>query len=379
MRGWVHRWHILVAALAVLAAACGGAASTAGSDSTSTAQEPSESSSTDASTGEGDTFAEIFGYAEDDPEAAEAQMRAQEAELQELIRQCMAEEGFEYIPVEPPSDAFRFDSGDQEEFVRTQGFGISTWYGNEEQFTEEADAYEDPNQPIVDAMSESEQEAYFGALYGTAEEQAALEETVIDEDTGEEYITVEGYGPGCQGEASAEVYGDMSQDEELYSQLEPVYQELEQRLQADPKVVEANEQWSSCMADQGYEYESPQSFYESVYQDFQERFDAIVGPDGGYSDPLAGMSQEEIDAFFAERSEDEINAFFEEAQREAEASVDQEALDALQQEEIDLAVAEYECSQPLQDIYTAASEDIERALVAENRELFEQLRESQGN
>lgn len=50
----------------------------------------------------------------------------------------MAEEGFDYTPQQQPEDSFTvFGPEDEEEMARTQGFGITTWYGNEEEFEED--------------------------------------------------------------------------------------------------------------------------------------------------------------------------------------------------------------------------------------------------
>ncbi len=384
----MRRWLIMSAALALLLAACGGTTSVegtgpseadAGSEATAGSEEGSDDTAAEAS-GQAETFSEIFGY-DEDPEAAEARYREDERRIQELVRTCMAEQGFEYIPVEQPAESFDFGPQDQREFVEKQGFGISTWYGNEEVFEgpSEGQEFVDPNQAITDGMSESEQDAYFGALYGTPEEHAELEETVIDEETGEEYTTFSGHGPGCYGAAQAEVYGSFEQNDEVFAQLEPIYEELEQRMAADPRIVEANGTWSACMADRGYDYESPQDFYETAIEDFQRRFEEIVGPNGGFQDPFEGWSDAEVDAFFEERSDEEIEAFFAEQEKKSRESVDQEALEALQAEEIELAVAEYECSEPLQELYREVSESIERELVAENRDLFDEVREATQN
>lgn len=364
----MRRGMTLVAVVALLVA-CGGGGGGAGD---------SEPEPTD---GGEETMADFFGYGTDDPEAAEAEFRDQEARVQEATRQCMAEAGFEYQPMVQPEGSFTMvDDMDEEERVRTQGFGITTWYGNEEttNTTVGGEEWVDPNQEMLDAMSESEMEAWYAALYGTEEEQMEGSKTEVDPETGEEYTVMEGYGAGCQGEASAAEYGDQSKGQDLWEELNPAMDAMYQQVQADPRIVELDQEWSACMAGAGFEYESMTKMQETMYEDFQARFEEIVGPDGGYADPFADWTQEEIDAFFEEKTQEEIDAFFAEAENATRDDIDMEALAALQQEEIDLAVADFECRGDYWEVYQGVSEEYEADFIAENREILEQIRDAQG-
>lgn len=367
----MRRWMTLIV---LLVAACGGGG-TADPEATGSGDTSAEESSAD-----GETMADFFGYGTEDPEAAEAEYRAQEARIQEAIRACMAEAGFEYQPMLPPEGSFMVgEEWDEEEYVRTQGFGITTWYGNEDTTvtTMMEEEWVDPNQEMLEAMSESEQTAWWEALHGTQEENDALMETEVDPATGEEYQTMTGYGPGCYGEAAEAEYGDMEANNELWEELGPAMDAMYQQVQADPRIVELEEAWSACMSERGYDYESTTAMQEVIWTDFQERFDAIVGPDGGYADPFAGWTQAEIDAFFEEKTQEEIDAFFAEAEQASRANVDNEALAALQQEEIDLAVADFECRGDYYEVYQEISEEYEADFIAENREILEEIREAQ--
>src|SRR3970282_2194785 len=110
---------------------------------------------------------------------------------------------------------------------------------------------------------------------------------------------------------------------------------------------------------------------ETIWQEFQERFDAIVGPDGGYADPFAGWSEEEVNTFFEEKSQEEIDTFFAEAENATRENVDMEALAALQQEEIDLAVADFECRGDYWGVYQEGSQAYEADFIAANRAVLE--------
>lgn len=325
-----------------------------------------------------ETLSEFLGFGDEDPEAAEARYRDEEAERQELIRSCMSEEGFDYIPVMPPEQSFQvFGPEGEEERVAEQGFGISTWYGNEEEFSGPDIEWTDPNQDMVETMSESEQQAYYESLYGSEEEQMEGATTEVDPETGEEMVMMEGFGAGCEGEASEAIYGDQAQNE-LWEELGPAMETMYEQIQADPRVVEFNENWSTCMGEAGFEFASQEDMYNTVFDDFQTRLEAIVGPNGGYADPFEGWTEDEINAFFEEKTEDEINAFFEQAESETRADIDQEALTALQQEEIDLAVADFECRDGFEDLYEEVSADYEPAFIESHRETLEKIRDAQG-
>jgi hypothetical protein len=364
-----------------LLAACGQGGGNSTQD-TSDTDGGSTTTAPDESGGE-ESIAAFFGYGSDDPEKQEAQWRDEETRRQEMIRACMAEEGFDYTPVQQPEGNYSaWTPEDEEEMVRTQGFGITTWYGNEDQFEGDFEEWVDPNQEMVDAMSETERDAYYAALYGSEEEQMEGATTEIDPETGEEYTMIEGFGAGCEGEASKEIWGDQSQTDDLWQELEPEMTAMYERVQADPRIIALDEEWSDCMADAGYEYESQNQMYETIYEptagSLQQRFDEIVGPNGGWVDPMEGWTQEEIDAFFEEKTDDEINAFYEQAQQESKADIDDEALAALQQEEIDLAVAAFECRGDYYEVYQEVSEEYEAEFIAANRETLEKIREAQG-
>lgn len=115
--------------------------------------------------------------------------------------------------------------------------------------------------------------------------------------------------------------------------------------------------------------------FEQVNEEFGRRLEEIVGGENAFFDPLAGMSEEEAEAFWEEeRSEEEIADFFDQARQEAMAGIDQEALEALQQEERDIAVASFECGEELNDMVLEVFRKYEGDFVKENRDVLERLR-----
>ena len=130
------------------------------------------------------------------------------------------------------------------------------------------------------------------------------------------------------------------------------------------------------MAERGYDYDDPNTLYEAVYTDFQERLEEIVGSYGGFFDPFAGMSDEEIEELMTSLSPEEMNDFFAQEQQTTQQDIDQEALAALQAEERALAVVNAECSGGLYEQFIELNREYEAALVDENRALLEQFRDS---
>ena len=218
-------------AIAVLVAACGGttaesdgneAASAEGTPTTvqETTEAPGEVSADDIDLGEdGELSLDDFIPGMQTGPMDESDFRAEEMAIQQQVAECMAAEGFEYIPF-VPSDVgggFGFEEEDQGEWVKKYGFGISTFVLMEEEmrYDEESDPWaDDPNQEIVEAMDEVEQEEYFRLLHGG--EPPIIEETPWEEIEAmspeeQEAFFDEAYRDweptGCMNEAYEEAYG----------------------------------------------------------------------------------------------------------------------------------------------------------------------------
>ena len=323
-------------------------------------------------TGEPESLADYlgpeFGLGAD-PEEQQAYYARQEQQVQELIAECMAQEGFEYIPAVRPIPDGAFGDFASEEFARERGFGITTSFGDEEALFGLEDDWTDPNQAIVEALSDSEREAYYETLLRPPEPAG----TETDPDTGEEVEVYDnGFGGGCSGQAFEEIYA--------YSDLEDIYEQLDlesmyERMEADPRAQAMAEDWSQCMSGRGYDYEDPGAMYESVSTDFRARLEEITGQAGGFVDPFLGLSEEEIEELMADKSPQEMQDLFVQAQQEAASSVDQDALAALQDEERELAVANAECSTDMQQRIEELLREYEAELINDNRALLEQHRD----
>jgi hypothetical protein len=256
----------------------------------------------------GKTFDEALGI-------DEASMRARDAKVQEAVRTCMKAEGFDYIPLDPSQSNMRVsfkgggDSGDDLEDRKTKGYGITAGFmAKPRPASAQSD---DPNQAIREALSEADRLAYDTALMGPemakAREAGGGGGVRIQRQAGST-SEAGGDGPsGCMGKAQKEVPGG---PETLGDDLK----EMQERAEADPRVITANRDWAACMADGGYtEFEQPRDAERYI----EGKMDTLMGaePQGD------GVTK------FAIGGDD----------------IDQAKLADLRQEEITVAVADGNC------------------------------------
>jgi len=176
---------------------------------------------------------------------------AQQKKVEELVATCMADEGFDYKPVDQ-SQYTSFSSDDEdrdtEEWVAEHGYGMNQTPEEQEEMNEQASEFVDPNQDYVMALSPTEQEAYYEVLYGpgpTDEEMAAME----DGDGSYEYNWETA---GCQGAAQHEISGDDLTQSDKYKPLMDEINSIWEKQQKDPAIVKVEAEWAACMADAGY-------------------------------------------------------------------------------------------------------------------------------
>lgn len=259
-------------------------------------------------------LADLYG-GDMSPEEQEQQMAEQEREVQEIIATCMAEEGFEYIPVTYDHSFIAFDDDDwgSKEWAEQYGYGITTDPWADQEQVEPVEEWTDPNDDYVMAMSPGEQEAYYEALYGPMDFAEDDGEWVEGDDMAVEYDWEEA---GCQGLAQHEVYDQdnaqaMWEDpafSEFFAAAERIYEEVER----DPKVAEINEEWAACMADAGFDGmtrpdEASNEFYEEwerLYTEADAQIDwenidwEALGPN---ADPVRDAIGEDVLAEMRER------------------------------------------------------------------------------
>lgn len=182
--------------------------------------------------------------AQDDVDFDEQQMKTEE-----LIAVCMAEEGFEYIPVDYSSQFEEMDEQDiedqnTEEWVTENGYGINQTSEQMDESTDQATEFVDPNQDYVATLSESEQMAFYEVLYGPSPDESEL-----DEDGSYEYNWEEA---GCSGSAQHETGGQNMWEDEAHKNVTDAMADLYTTLDASPEMAKLNSEWASCMADAGH-------------------------------------------------------------------------------------------------------------------------------
>lgn len=320
----VVRAAVPLVALALAVSACG-----SGDEATTDAGAPSP-------------IAEFLGQADfaTDPEAAEAQVIEQERARQEVIAQCMQEQGFEYV-AQDPSQFISFGSEMEEygtdEWIAKWGFGITTQYFSQDQVGPDLLGYDesafgpdeefvDPNQDYVESLSDSEREAYYEALYGDPDAFPTFDESLSEEEIEAQMEDFRFEPQGCEGEAFT------SQDSSFafYQEFQDELEEMSERIQADPRVLERTTELRDCVADKGHDFESMEKVYERFYADM-EKISASVG-----FDDFPEVSEEEM----AQLSEAELQELFAPPALSDEAKAQ---LGELQAEEIELAQAVNEC------------------------------------
>ena len=259
----------------------------------------------------------------------------------------MVEQGFEYTPADPRGgNVQRFEvdiNTNDEEWVKENGFGISTGFGGPgEGDRAPADDGDDPNAAYRESLSPEQQEAYDKALFG---ERANDDQPGLDSKSGGGGVIVgsvngEDAIGGCFGEAIRE--GDPLQDTELADALD----QLGQQIRNDERVVKANQEWSACMADGGFTYESR----DAAIRDISSRFNEILGlevPDG-----------------------DRGGIVIVQAGDDPNATYDQEALEELRQEEIRIATASFECAKDtIAEVEPKVREEYEQQFLEDHPEL----------
>ncbi len=321
-------WSVLFAVV-VLAAACGSETTAADGETASPLAEFL-----------GD---DVFAFDIEDEEAAQQQFIEQERARQEVIATCMQDLGFEYIPVDPEEFMFFGDSGDgpewgTEEWTATYGFGVSTQWFSQEQvgpdlvgwddssFAEEE--MNDPNQEIVDAMSESEMEAYYEALYGSDDAFPQFDETLSQEEIDAQLEDFTWEPQGCEGEA----YASEDSPERFYIEFSDEIDDMFERMQSDPRIAEAEAKVASCVGDKGFTYTT----MEDVYQTFETRLQDISAMEGVFDFP--DVSEEEMEAM----TDAEFDELFNQGPPPL-SDQDRAILAEIQADEIAMAIAVDEC------------------------------------
>jgi hypothetical protein len=265
-----------LATAALLLAACGQTAS-----SPSGAGESARPSTVQASSSSSPSKAKLPGIREfglDDEEFAQHIEKSQA-----LIASCMADAGFEYVPVnvqtvEAAQARVRQDPGlTRREYKERYGLAVTTRFDNPVRDT----GLGPENLRIIASLPEASRVAYERTLWGRnthADFVFALDE---------EDFSMTG---GCTRKAVAQVFTP--------EQLKGTYVNPKDVLvDSDKRIVAARKAWSKCMRASGYDYLEDQ---DEIIEDFEERLDKLLDGDdpqtltGARAEALKALQQEEI-------------------------------------------------------------------------------------
>lgn len=204
-------------------------------------------------------IAELMGWTNESP----TESRRKQLKIEELVADCMREEGWEYTPVDysaqdPMSASPDYDlqSTDPEAFGKKYGYGVVYYYelyeepsllgeANEE-LPLDRQGFEDPNAEYVQSLSASEQEEYYASLYG--EPMDAPMPMEGDDTSGTAVaVTLAPEDQGCYGVANAEVYpaNQIANDPDIQSRMNDYWEDQ----QNAPELVAAYESWRECLGD----------------------------------------------------------------------------------------------------------------------------------
>jgi hypothetical protein len=298
-------------------------------------------------------------YANWDQERANEQQR----EVEQLMATCMRGLGWQYTPV----DYSQFDSVgpeiDPDEFREQWGYGITTFIGREDENPYNSfgpgDEFVDPNQDYVTSLSEAEQQAYYEDLYGKWDD-APVEEG--------EMGPTEPLVKGCQQTASEEVNGeDIYNDPVASEKLNEMYESM----YSDPRIEELYVDWAACMNEEGFEQFSKP---DEVYEYFNEQAMELQGGQGGFfTETTVAVSAGEG----APLPGDDAGGDGEDGTTPTTAS--QEEIDAVQEEEVAVANADWACQQEhvveqMRVIHT----EIQEQFIAENPDIYAAMQRQAG-
>lgn len=258
-------------------------------------------------------FSAFYG-GEMSEEEQQAQFEKQNKQREELVAQCMQDEGFEYIPA--PS-TMTFSSGtewkpEDREFVAQWGYGAVKYPDADEQPDPEQ-MTPDPNADYVTALSESEQAAYYKALYGPSPS-----EEEMSEDGSYEYNWETA---GCNGWADHEINGDDPLQSDEFADLMDAVTKFYENAASLPAIADLDREWAACMDAAGYPgFAAQADAQNSIFDELNGMYENMTeaGPDQATMDDI---HKREVDLALADldcRKETDYRAKYQKAQFDAE-------------------------------------------------------------
>jgi hypothetical protein len=241
---------VAIAASCAVLAACGASGGDGGGEPATTTISP---------------LAELMGWTNESP----TESRRKQLRVEELVADCMREQGWEYQPVDygamdmgSTDPDWELQMNDPQAFGEKHGYGIAYNYELYEapslsgQTTDSTGgpigpagpSITDPNSEYVESLSDSEMEDYYESLYG----KQTMEMPVAAEGDSAVAVTAVALTPeeqGCYGQASAEVYpqNDTMNDPDIQERMNEYWEDQ----QHSPELQAAYEDWRDCLGEDG--------------------------------------------------------------------------------------------------------------------------------
>ncbi len=243
-----------------------------------------------------------------------------EREAERSVVVCMKTAGFEYTAIdfaaqfEPAGGA---EDPDSREYAAENGYGISV------RPIFDAPALQDvvdPNDEIRATLSDAELDAYELALFGEAPIEG---EPVNSDEQG-----------GCVAQAYDEVYAaqaELGTVEQFFGEFGDDLSALEERFRSDPRFLELEAEWASCMSERGFAVATREEIFVELNRRMSEVAVELV-PD---EEPSPQLAQE---------------------------------MDEVRDWERSVAVAEWDCTQPVEDEMRTLRYGYEALFLEQNQE-----------
>lgn len=238
-------------------------------------------------------------------EEQQKQIDENQRKQEDLMAECMAEEGFEYQPyvigartVGTSDEEIPWEP-DEKDWVEKYGYGMVNNPYNEQASEEPDEVDVDPNQEYVESLSESEQNAYYETAYGVQPDEEEL-----NEDGSYEYKWEDA---GCQGWAQHELQGDDPWQSDDFADLRAKMDEFWTTTQDSAEFKALNTKWATCMDEAGEpgfaaQTEAQQSIsdaqnkiYEAAYGDGTTEIDPEKVEDPTKSPEMKELGEREIE------------------------------------------------------------------------------------
>ena len=255
-------------------------------------------------------LSEIFSYGLSPDATQEEQQQffdEQQRRTEELVAKCMTEQGFEYVPNTNNGGTIVFSDDESEnmwrpddrDWVEKYGYGAvnSPWQEqNQNPEPETSAAPADPNSEYVETLTESEQQAYYEALYGKPQEP----DPGADPDEPQEYRWEDA---GCYGKAQHESQGDNPWEQKENKPILDALEKFWTDLQNDPGFVKLDADWSACMVEAGFDGFAKQAdAQDSIYQLLNKYWESAPQTEGEQNPDFGTMKDPE----YAKIAEQEI-------------------------------------------------------------------------